>query len=1043
MLKSLSTKLRDALERLAKGSPDKEAVEQLIKEIQRALLSADVDVKLVFELSENIRNRAFEKIPPAITRREYVIKVVYEELTRIMGEKKAIVELKSKKILLAGLFGSGKCVHKDSLIPVSDGRIEKIERIYEKYKIHGIEKEIDDGYVVELPKESAPRIFSFNPETLKIESKEISALWKRREKSLLKFTFDNGSKHEIIVTPEHPFFVLREGQIVNVRADELAEGSFVAIPNRIGIVDTNACINVYDKLPSDFVIINNGIAASLTNMLKKRYGTLEKSHKMLKLKMSYSRMTYILKRGIVPIHIIKDVAPELLENCKYIRIKSYGLPASGSQSQKYINLPSTMTKEFGEWLGYLIGEGYIGRRTVGITNTDEIILNRIIYLSESLFGIKAHVVNDKRNSVKVVQLNSKTLVRCLDALFDLKSGKKSSVAVIPELILLSSDEVLKAFIRAYFDGEGTVGKESRYIEIASASKVIIYQLAAALLRFGIVSAISSREIDGKLYWRLFIRGRFTEKFALDIGCLHPEKKRRLQRALEIGKHQTPGNKTELLNVGNMLKNVREAFGLSVGELQERVTSYGLRENSGIISRSSLVKFVDTIKSSKRRRLEVLDMAEKGVSSSKLRKIHNLGWSNATVAQMGKLGWLDNESGQIVLSQGGREILEAARNFEFSVIEWLDNLASSDLSWVKVKSVEAYTNDSEYVYDLTVDDFHNFVANGIIVHNTSTAAKLARFYQKRGLKPALVCCDTVRPAAYEQLKQLAEKIDVPFYGEKGKNDSSKVLKNALKKISADILVIDSSGRNALDQALVDEIKELNSILQPDEKILVIPADIGQAAKQQANAFHDALQITDVIVTKLDATAKGGGALTACYETGAKVKFITVGETVEDMELYDPEKFVARLLGMPDLETLLEKAKSAIDEKQAEKIIKGDFDLEDFYSQIEGMQKMGPLSGVFDMLGMGKMGSKFDLDIQETKMKKWKYAIQSMTREEKANPDIINSSRVRRIANGSGLQDSDVRELIGNYNKAKKMMKKISPGKLKRGGMAGLFRQFGMK
>src|SRR3989338_302144 len=144
--------------------------------------------------------------------------------------------------------------------------------------------------------------------------------------------------------------------------------------------------------------------------------------------------------------------------------------------------------------------------------------------------------------------------------------------------------------------------------------------------------------------------------------------------------------------------------------------------------------------------------------------------------------------------------------------------------------------------------------------TTTAAKLARFYQKHGLKPVLVCCDTVRPAAFEQLEQLAERIDVPFYGEKGEKNSNKVLQNALKKISGDVLIIDSSGRSALDKELVDEIKQLNSTLQPDEKILVIPADIGQAAKQQANAFHEALQITDVIVTKLDATAKGGGALT---------------------------------------------------------------------------------------------------------------------------------------------------------------------------------------
>lgn len=325
--------------------------------------------------------------------------------------------------------------------------------------------------------------------------------------------------------------------------------------------------------------------------------------------------------------------------------------------------------------------------------------------------------------------------------------------------------------------------------------------------------------------------------------------------------------------------------------------------------------------------------------------------------------------------------------------------------------------------------------------TTSAAKLARFYQKRGLKTALICCDVVRPAAYEQLQQLANKIDVPFYGEKGKK-SDEVLKNALSKVKADVLIIDSSGRNALDKDLINEIKKLNEILKPDERILVIPADIGQAAKEQAKSFHNALGITDVLVTKLDATAKGGGALTACYETGAKVKFITVGETPEDIQIYDPEKFVARLIGFPDFETLLEKARAALDEKKAEKVIKGDFDLEDFYAQIEGMQKMGPLSGILDMMGMGKFAGKIPggLDVQEEKMKKWKFAMQSMTRGEKANPDIIDSSRIRRIAKGSGLKEEEVRDFLSNYNKVKKMMKKLSPEKLKR---SGLFRQFGIK
>src|SRR3990167_1592781 len=246
--------------------------------------------------------------------------------------------------------------------------------------------------------------------------------------------------------------------------------------------------------------------------------------------------------------------------------------------------------------------------------------------------------------------------------------------------------------------------------------------------------------------------------------------------------------------------------------------------------------------------------------------------------------------------------------------------------------------------------------------TSTAAKLARFYQKKGLKPFLICCDTVRPAAYEQLEQLAKKIDVPFYGEKGEKDPSRVLKNALKKAGGDVIIVDSSGRNALDSDLIDEIKKLNQILGADERILVIPSDIGQAAKEQATAFHGALGISDVIVTKLDATAKGGGALTACNLTGAKVKFIAVGETPEDLQVYDPEKFVARFIGFPDLETLLEKARSVVDEKSAKKMITGDFTMSDFMTQIESMQKMGSMSQILDMAGLSKVAKKGNVDEQ---------------------------------------------------------------------------------
>jgi signal recognition particle subunit SRP54 len=241
-------------------------------------------------------------------------------------------------------------------------------------------------------------------------------------------------------------------------------------------------------------------------------------------------------------------------------------------------------------------------------------------------------------------------------------------------------------------------------------------------------------------------------------------------------------------------------------------------------------------------------------------------------------------------------------------------------------------------------------------------------------------------------------------------------------------------------MIGEIKSMNDALKPDEKILVLPADIGQAAKEQADAFHGALGITDVIITKMDATAKGGGALTACYATGAKVKFITTGETPDDMEIYDSKRFVTRLIGLPDIETVVEKAKAAGLESKAEKIMKADFTLDEFYEQMEGMQQMGSMSQLADMMGIGGKVSKDMLEQQQEKMKKWKFILQSMTVKEKDNPDMIDASRVKRIAKGSGTDEAEVRDLLSNYSKMKKMSKQLGLSKMakSKGGMQGIMK-----
>ena len=225
----------------------------------------------------------------------------------------------------------------------------------------------------------------------------------------------------------------------------------------------------------------------------------------------------------------------------------------------------------------------------------------------------------------------------------------------------------------------------------------------------------------------------------------------------------------------------------------------------------------------------------------------------------------------------------------------------------------------------------------------------------------------------------------------------------------------------------ELNRLNNAVGADERLLVISADIGQAAQRQAQSFHDTCNITGVIVTKLEGTAKGGGALSACAVTNAPIVFIGVGEKVDDLEMFHPQRFVGRLLGMGDLESLLEKAREVISEDDAknmqEKFLKGDFNLVDLYEQMKAMKKMGSFGKIMEMIpGLGSLKMpKEMLDVQEEKLGKWRYAMDSMTKEELEDPEVINAGRVDRIAAGSGLNVGQVRELMKQYRQSKKMMK----------------------
>jgi signal recognition particle subunit SRP54 len=316
--------------------------------------------------------------------------------------------------------------------------------------------------------------------------------------------------------------------------------------------------------------------------------------------------------------------------------------------------------------------------------------------------------------------------------------------------------------------------------------------------------------------------------------------------------------------------------------------------------------------------------------------------------------------------------------------------------------------------------------------TTTIAKLGNWYAKRGKKVALVGLDVHRPAAKEQLQQLGEKNNLNVFVNFEENDAVKTWKKFEKEKKFkeyDLILIDTAGRHTLDKELVQEIKTLGKEIKPTETILIMPADIGQAAKKQASEFQEALKISGVIITRMDSTAKGGGALTACAETKAGVYFIATGEKINDIEEFNPENFLSRMLGMGDLQGLLEKIRLVTDEKQQEKIQKkleeGKLSLEDVIEQVKSMNQIGGFDKIKNMIpGLGNAKIPDELiGAQEEKVKKWEHILKSMTPKERENPELLKkqTSRISRIAEGAGVNNSDVRSLLKQYDMLQDMIK----------------------
>ena len=328
--------------------------------------------------------------------------------------------------------------------------------------------------------------------------------------------------------------------------------------------------------------------------------------------------------------------------------------------------------------------------------------------------------------------------------------------------------------------------------------------------------------------------------------------------------------------------------------------------------------------------------------------------------------------------------------------------------------------------------------------TTISSKLAKFLTRQGYRVGVIGADTFRPGALVQLRTMCEKSNVEVFGDENNKDSPDIVKKGLKHFensNLDIILIDTAGRHKEEKDLLDEMTQISKVAEPDLSLLVIDGTIGQQCFSQAEAFNRIVPVGGIVITKLDSSAKGGGALAASAATGAQVMYVGTGERIDDLEQFSPTRFVGRLLGMGDVQAVLDLAKrleNEADEVRMKRISSGKMNMEDFYYQLEEVTKVGSLQNLMEtMPGLSGMVKEDQLEHMEERVDRWRYIIQSMNKDEKADPDLLNASRIKRIARGSGWPEHEVKELVKNYKNSKTMMK-ASKGRQ----MQGMLRKLGL-
>ncbi|MDD5023174.1 MAG: signal recognition particle receptor subunit alpha [Candidatus ainarchaeum sp.] len=397
-------------------------------------------------------------------------------------------------------------------------------------------------------------------------------------------------------------------------------------------------------------------------------------------------------------------------------------------------------------------------------------------------------------------------------------------------------------------------------------------------------------------------------------------------------------------------------------------------------------------------------------------------------------YIDESEVKLLIKEIQKILISSDVNIKL-VFELSKRIEKNALDKEKMKELSLKEHVIKVVYDELVAlmgreyaprlDKHRILVCGLFGSGKTTSiGKLAYYYKTKGMSVALVGADCDRPAAKEQLEQLASQAGVNYYTEKEEKSSIRIVENALKKLKEEIIVVDSAGRSAFDEGLSEELKKMYEIIQPEEVYLVVSADIGQIAGKQTEAFKNAVPISGVIVTKLEGSGKGGGALSAVAAADTKIAFIGVGEKLKDFEIYNSDRFVGKLLGMPDIKGLMEKIKE-IGTEQDLKVIEGDkFTIKTFYEQLKAAKKMGPLGNVLGMMGISDIPKEI-VQQNEGKLKIYESIINSMTEEEREDALLLkrNMSRIERIAKGAGTTSEEVRGFLSQFEKINKIFGKF--------------------